>query len=517
MSEQFKKVFILGKDWNGIEINPNNNLQYRWTSEKSTIYIKNEKEYIFLKVRIYNGTTIFKERILNIFTDGELCGKYKFLKNTGYLDIKIDIKDKKEISFCTENAWCPSKINSSSMDFRLLGFKIYSFLIDSESSIDNLVPISLLVNENSEECFIDSTQYVYNVSKITSNPSDTIFYVGQYGTSGYASAAKGYIYKYFEDGMSIKWHPLRFDDSILSKDCPYNIVVESTITAEHEYYDTFIYHSTPDLWSVFNSQFHTMNFGKKRIGYAVWETTKLPDKWVISINSQVDEVWCPSTYNFEVFKNSGVTIPIKIVPHIFLKRQLIPKKNVVLEEINGNNISIKDDVYTFYSIGEFNERKGMADLLKVYCDTFKKNDKVRLIIKSHYKDYSPHNKQYCLNKINDIVKNYPNPPEIHYIIDNLKENDILALHSLGDCYISLTKSEAFGMTIFDAFNYKKDIITTNYSGMVDYIPIGYEGLVNYKLDVVDNMKDFSSNYSEDTVWAYPDLKYAAELMKAKII
>ncbi len=513
-----KSDILLAKNWNDLEIDPHNNLQYRWSKETSSLYIKKSKLYEYLKIRVYNGTDIFNERILTILIDGEIYNTYNFFKNIEYLDIKLPISNKKEVTFHTENGWCPSKIDNKTLDSRILGFKIYSFLVDTTSNLDVLVPINSLSTENSEECFIDVTQYKYTISKLICNTLDSsIFYVGQYGTSGYASAAKAYIYKYFSEGRNIKWHPLKFDDSTLSKDCPYNVVAESTIYNEYDAYDMFIYHSTPDLWSTLNKQFSSINYGKKKIGYAVWETNRPPDSWIHAINSQVDELWCPSKYNFNVFEQSGVSIPISIIPHIFLPKKLIPKKDVVLGGLNGDTYTTKDGVYTFYSIGEFTERKGISDLLHAFCKAFTRNDKVRLLLKTHYKDYSPANKRHCLDKINEIVKQYPLAPEIHYIIDNLKENDILALHSLGDCYISLTKSEAFGITIFDAHNYEKPIIVTGFGGHMDYlIRNSTKKLIDYKLDFVKDMKDFSSNYSEDTQWAYPNLDHVIELMKGII-
>jgi hypothetical protein len=89
----------------------------------------------------------------------------------------------------------------------------------------------------------------------------------------------------------------------------------------------------------------------------------------------------------------------------------------------------------------------------------------------------------------------------------------LALHSFGDCYVSLNKGEGFGLTIFDAFNYGKKVITTGYGGQIDFLGSDYSGLVNYKLDKVDGMDSFSKNYSNDQLWAYPDLDHVGVLME----
>ena len=45
------------------------------------------------------------------------------------------------------------------------------------------------------------------------NDVGTIKYIGQSGTSGYASAAKGYLADYVLHNVSVSWMPLLFDNS----------------------------------------------------------------------------------------------------------------------------------------------------------------------------------------------------------------------------------------------------------------------------------------------------------------
>jgi len=516
MIDQIKKDFLLSKDWGSPELSERN-LHFRWSFQNSKIYIKNVELYTHLKLRIYNGVESMKRRVLKISTNEVDYKEYIFTDTISYIDIKLDIKNVNCVTFHTDDYLCPKELDDVSSDDRKLGFKFFSIIVDSINQSDTLVAIKELMSEQDEISFLDSSVYDFNITRLSvNNTKPSIFYVGQYGTSGYATAAKGYIYKYFITGHPIKWSPLVFDNSVLSKDNPYNLIVESIINANYNNYDNFIYHSTPDLWKSINKKFDNINEGRNIIGYTVWETNILPNTWVNQINNQVNEVWCPSSYNFEVFKNSGVTIPIKIVPHVFLRNPLFDKKDIELCSYTGETIINRDDVYTFYAIGEYNERKGIEDLIKVFCNVFTKHDKVRLLIKTHYKDYGNFNKNYCLSKINELLKNYTDKPEIHCIVDNMSEKEIVALHSIGDCYVSLTKSEGFGLTIFDAFNYGKKVIATGYSGHLDFLGKDYSGLVNYKLDYVKNMKEFKSAYSEDTIWAYPDLQHAAELMKGII-
>lgn len=344
-------------------------------------------------------------------------------------------------------------------------------------------------------------------------PLKGIYYIGQYGTSGYATAAKGYLYYYFTEGFPITWNPLYFDNSKLSDDDYYDIIIKSLINKPIPSYDIVIMHSTPDLWPKFWEEKKNILKNKIINGYCTWETNCLPKEWVKCINGYVNEVWCPSSYNEQVFKNSGVIKPIRVVPHIFLPKPLPPPELVQIVDTTTGNCIRKDEYYNFYTIGEMNIRKGIEDTIQAFCSAFTSKDKVRLILKVHYCSYSQENKEKCENIIKKELQKYPSHPPIICLLNNMRSNEILALHSIGDCYVSLTKAEGFGLTIFDAFNYKKPIICTNYSGHLDFLGKDYPGLVNYKLGPVTGMSIFSSNYTEEQLWAYPNIDHAVELMR----
>ena len=95
--------------------------------------------------------------------------------------------------------------------------------------------------------------------------------------------------------------------------------------------------------------------------------------------------------------------------------------------------------------------------------------------------------------------------------------ELLCIHSMGDCYVSLTRGEGFGLTIFEAFNYKKPVIATGYSGHIDFLGRKYSGLVNYEMETVSGMDNFSKQYTKDQKWAKPNLDHAYSLMENNII
>lgn len=334
----------------------------------------------------------------------------------------------------------------------------------------------------------------------------SILYVGQYGTSGYATAAKQYIADYVMRNVPIRWEPLYFDESKLDNNNYVNILAKSAINKKIDGYNTVILHCTPDLWPQYLEKHKENLKDKKVIGYTVWETNILKPEWVQHINL-VSEVWCPSSYNKEVFEKSGVTIPVKVVPHLFFKNTLPEKSNV---NIRG----AIDGYYTFYNVSEYNERKNIKELLETYCQTFTSKDRVQLILKTHYKDYLAVNVTFCKQEIDRILKKYPDHAHVVVLYDNLDEYDLLKLHAYGDCYITFTRSEGFGLTLFDAYNYGKQIIATGYSGYIDFLGNDYEGLIKYQLVNVEGMNSFNNNYNHNgQLWAQPDLEHAKLLMR----
>lgn len=334
---------------------------------------------------------------------------------------------------------------------------------------------------------------------------DVIKYIGQSGTSGYASAAKGYIADYILRNVPINWSPLHFDNSINDKTYYVDALAESATEKKYSGYNKLIIHSTPDLWEKFIKDHEHIPVVS---GFCTWETNKLPEKWVDYINL-VPVVMVPSTFNKECFINSGVKSMIKVVPHIWHPQKLLNKDGITITD-NYKNI-IPKDKFTFYSIGELNFRKGIEDLVKVF-DQFNDNyPDTQLILKVHYREYQDGYKNYCLDKLKKLTNKIGT--KIFLLLDNLSNKEILALHSFGDCYVSLNKGEGFGLTIFDAFNLGKKVITTGYGGQVDFLGNDHRGLVKYKIDKVSGMESFSTNYSSDQEWAYPDLDCAYEIMK----
>lgn len=529
-NQQIESVLLLKNGWYFKE--QKNGVYFRQTScNPVLVFNENSYDYIKFKLRYENGDST---KNLSVLIDSLIKRDFVLTKNTNQ-EVLIPVSGVKQISFFIKQD--TSEVLKK--DHRNLGFLLENVSLIKNNSV-SICTLDKIPVENELTEFCNYSEQELELQKIvefdkagllfSNNESEGlkskiiqfrvkndsefkgIVYIGQYGTSGYATAAKGNLIHFFTKGIPVSWIPLYFDNSQLSDECFYNVMVKSLIKNHIENCDTVFIHSTPDIWPDIRNKHKELLKNKKVIGYTVWETNKLPYLWVESINDCVDEVWCPSSYNKTVFFESGVKIPIKVFPHVFMPKELPSKKSVIMNILGGEIIDTDNTYYTFYNISELNCRKGVEDLVKTFCESFSAEDKVRLILKVHYKNYEDKNKKYCISVLNDIISGYNNPPKIHIILNNLTEREILGLHSIGDCYVSLCKSEGFGLTIFEAFNYKKEIITTGYGGHLDFLGKNHKGLIKYTLENVTGMDEFSKHYSEDQKWAYPDLNHAKELM-----
>jgi hypothetical protein len=512
------------------DLEENSQYSFRWT--KNTFSIKIDKSSKHLSILVYSPK-LYLENSIWLSKDGwKNSDKIPLIEGVNVVNIPLTGEPHLHFKCNTFN---PSE-KFKSDDSRELGIQLIKFCLDGDiipiedvkfeekqKPIDltemliSAFPKSLLKDDLHQ--IIDTDNRCLNLEISPDEEFSGIVYVGQYGTSGYATAAKGNIFYFFNKHIPITWEPLYFDNSTMGDDCVYNVVVKSLINKKIKNVNTVFFHSTPDLWKNLSKTYRKKYPNCKFIGYTVWETDKLPLNWVENINEHVDEVWCPSTYNKETFLNSGVKIPIKVFPHIFMSKELPDKKRVNIRHDDGSEEVKTNGYYTFYNISELTERKNVLGLVESYCKTFTDNDKVRLILKVHYKDYAPSNIKFCHDKIKAILNKYKNHAPVFVFSKNLTESELLSLHSIGDCYISLTRSEGFGLTIFEAFNYGKDVITTGYSGQIDYLGKDYKGLVDYTLTKVDGMEGFSHGYymSGKQMWAEPDYNHVIKLMKQKVM
>lgn len=85
-----------------------------------------------------------------------------------------------------------------------------------------------------------------------------------------------------------------------------------------------------------------------------------------------------------------------------------------------------------------------------------------------------------------------------------------ALLARADCYVSLHRSEGFGLTLAESMALGTPVIATGYSGNTDFMTPQNSYLVDFALVRVGADCEI---YPAHGTWAEPDLDHAAELMR----
>ena len=97
------------------------------------------------------------------------------------------------------------------------------------------------------------------------------------------------------------------------------------------------------------------------------------------------------------------------------------------------------------------------------------------------------------------------------IIDEIySEEETLSLISACDCYVSLHRSEGWGLTMAEAMLLGKPVIATGYSGNMDFMDNSNSLLVDYQIVTLERAYP---PYAAGFHWANPSVDHAAQLMR----
>ena len=366
--------------------------------------------------------------------------------------------------------------------------------------------------------------YIFRKNNVTmdntfSYKDKSILYICQNGTSGYANAAKGYIYDFINKKIPVKTQYFNCSDEINEND-RFHEYLNSATSSDIEY-NTIIVHSTPDIWTQVIKNAPNINLQNKTIiGRTVWEFEKLLPSWVDAINTSiVDFVSVPTEWNKQCFINNGVIKPIIVEPHVYID---YPHKKTGLKHLLTKSIMLckneeklnLEKSYKFYCIGQLIERKGIVETIDAFCNAFTSKDNVVLFIKTFKLNYSKEEKQKCIDEIIKISNRYDHAPII-YIKDNLNYDEIKSLHDIGDCYFHLTKTEGFCLGAFDAFNNNKKVIITGYGGHTEYLDKEYDGLVDFELKQLNENESVFFQFKLDSTYKWAIANHNTSIEKLK--
>lgn len=240
------------------------------------------------------------------------------------------------------------------------------------------------------------------------------------------------------------------------------------------------------------------NSGSYRIGFTMLEVDRLPPSWVEQAN-QMDEIWTPTEWGAEVFRASGITRPIYVVPLGVDTTRFCPappREHLV-------------DRTIFLSVFEWGTRKGWDLLLRAYCSAFRRSDPVLLILKIDCRVPAANPVREIATLLASVGRN--RPPAVALIYNQpLTAAQLVQLYQGADCFVLPTRGEGWGMPILEAMACGIPAIATAWSGPIAFVneangyPLPIRGLVPTNHD---------SPYYRGANWAEPDEEALVELLR----
>ena len=241
--------------------------------------------------------------------------------------------------------------------------------------------------------------------------------------------------------------------------------------------------------------------GRHNIGVWFWELPRFPERWLDRFDD-FDEIWAASSFI------ANTLAPISPIPIIRIPPIIAPSL-AVSGERGRRRLGIRPDAFVFLFVFDFKsifERKNPLAVVDAFRAAFGPNDKVRLIIKCVNGDEFPTE----LATLRSRAEGYA--VEVHdgyWMVDQLWD-----VKAAADAYVSLHRSEGFGLTIADAMALGKPVIATAWSGNMDYMTVANSFPVRFDLVQLD--RDYGP-YQMGETWANPSVEHAAELMRQVFI
>ncbi len=236
---------------------------------------------------------------------------------------------------------------------------------------------------------------------------------------------------------------------------------------------------------------------KKRfnIGFWVWELDRFPEEWEESYRF-FKEIWTPSRFCVETFTRHS-SVPLFRVPHSV-------EINIEREYDRGH-FKLPEGVFIFFFMFDFYsviERKNPIALVESFKAAFGSSKDVMLLLKCTNSEKNPDARDELIKAAKGA-----NVVQMDRYLDR---DELYSLIKATDAYVSMHRSEGFGLTLAESMYLGKPVIATAYSGNTDFMDVNNSFPLRYKL--VELERDYGP-YKKGNHWAEADRDHAAETMR----
>jgi glycosyltransferase involved in cell wall biosynthesis len=236
------------------------------------------------------------------------------------------------------------------------------------------------------------------------------------------------------------------------------------------------------------------------IGYWFWELPEIPDDWLPSF-ALVDEVWTGSRFVQDAISLKS-PVPVFRVP--------VPVRLGPTNKFSRKHFGLPERKFLFLAMSDTHSqlaRKNPLGVIHAFKKAFPRDSsRVGLVLKINNVN-SVHTDSAMMALIRREIKGHRN---IYLLDRDMMRAEVDALLALTNCFVSLHRSEGFGLGPAEAMSLGKPVILTNWSGNTDYMT--RENSIGIDYELIRVGKQYGP-YPPEGLWADPDLKQAAFWMK----
>lgn len=230
-----------------------------------------------------------------------------------------------------------------------------------------------------------------------------------------------------------------------------------------------------------------------KIAYSMYESSLIPKECVHMLNIHFDAVAVPDRFLVEAYKNSGVSIPIFVLPlglnlKSFLERPLKAEPN---------------SPFVFANLSAAIGRKNLPLLIESFYEAFGDRDDVELRINARY-DFDNH-----YNDLQSLIKTL-GAKNVILSKKSLSNQEYLNLFSKVDCYVSLSQGEGFSIQPREAMALGIPVIVSAATAQETIC----DSLLAYSIPTIEKIPAFYEHLNE--VYGYRfqvDKKVVVEALK----
>lgn len=235
--------------------------------------------------------------------------------------------------------------------------------------------------------------------------------------------------------------------------------------------------------------------GKYVIGEWVWEQEELPDWWLPYLEL-FDEIWAPSGFAAGAIQKATDKI-VRVLPHA-----VEPQCD---EEWDRNAFDLPENLFLCLITFDYHSviaRKNPGSAIKAFCQAFDDcREKVGLVIKA--RNTPPE----ILQHIQHTLKDWCN---VFFLTEDYSKDQVNSLIHVVDVYVSLHRSEGFGLVLAEAMYLGTPVVATNWSGNTEFMNPEIACMVDASLEV---LKKDELPFLKGSRWAEPDVGQAAQYLR----